>query len=328
MPTHAVLITWRNMEPKVLPDFISRAQTKYGGNFHRIYFDGSATDDLRNWVRGIPAGDRIKMYISGHGDVGIHYITDDTQTVKKTVDDLIDLVTDGLHGRETSKATSGMCQVNMLSCLFGRTPDGRANSSPAAKLHDGLADWDVFVDLVARTESIVCTRNGRTTISQLNHRVYEPVYGKSLNFLLPKAPYTKVLFTYAGDARVMRIAAYDKDDTYIEASTLDGRRIMWADYTVDQLVQTIKVKGTGWLGKGPKDVTDEREKVLQDIVTWFGVVHSPAGLKGKLEALVDGSGDSETTNFLLHRNPITAATSSSVPKKAGLIQDLLAVYPV
>jgi len=328
MPTHAVLITWRNMEPKVLPGFISRAQTKYGGNFHRIYFDGSATQDLQHWVGGIPAEDRIKIFISGHGNVGVHYITDDTQTVKKTVDDLVDLVSDGLHGRATSKATSRMCQVNMISCLFGRTPDGRANSSPAARLHDGLADWDVFVDLVARTESIVGSPDGRMTSSQLSHRVYEPVYGRLPKFFLPKVPYTKVLFTFEGDAKVMRIATYDRDDTYIEASTLDGRRTMWADYSVDQIVQTINLKGTGLFGTGAKDVTDEREKVFKNIITWYDAVRNPVGLKGKLEALVDGQGESETDNFLLHRNPITAKTSSSIPKKATLIQSLLAAYPV
>lgn len=325
--THAVLITWQNMEPKVLPRFISKATTKYGANFHRIYFDGNTAGNLNALVRGIPADERLKIFISGHGGVGIDYITDDTQTVRKSVDELIDLVMDGLHGRDTRKATSNLCQVNMVSCLFGRTPDGRANTSPAAKLHDGLTDWDVFVDLVARTESIVATPTGRMTNSQLSHRVYEPVYGRLPRFFLPKVPYTKVLFTFNGDARVMRFAAYDPGDTYIEASTLDGRRILWADYTVDQIVQMIHLKGTGILGTGAKDVTDKREQVLRDIATGYDTLRNPQLLKLRLEALVDGTGDSESNNFLKHRNLISAAVSSSAPAKALRIRDFLAAYP-
>jgi len=75
MPTHAVLVTWQNMEPKVLPNFIAKATAKYGANFRRIYFDGSTTTNLRNWVSGIPEDERIKLFISGHGGVGIDYIT-------------------------------------------------------------------------------------------------------------------------------------------------------------------------------------------------------------------------------------------------------------
>jgi hypothetical protein len=91
----------------------------------------------------------------------------------------------------------------MISCLFGRTADGKATSTPAAKPHEGLADWDVFVDLVARTESIVATQEGRKTISLLNHEVYEPTYGRLPKFYQPKVPYSKVLHTFNGDARVI-----------------------------------------------------------------------------------------------------------------------------
>lgn len=325
--TRAVLITWQNMEPRVLPSFISKATAKYGANLHRIYFDGNAASNLNALVRSIPADERLKIFISGHGGVGIDYITDDTQTVRKSVDELIDLVMDGLHGRDTRKATSNLCQVNMVSCLFGRTPDGRSNTSAAAKLHDGLTDWDVFVDLVARTESIVATPTGRMTNSQLSHRAYEPVYGRLPRFFLPKVPYTKVLFTFNGDARVMRFAAYDADDTYIEASTLDGRRILWADYTVDQIVQMLHLKGTGIFGTGAQDVTDKREKVLRDIATGYDTLRNPQLLKMRLEALVDGTGDSESNNFLKHRNLISAVASSSAPAKSLRIQEFLAAYP-
>ncbi|MCD9033577.1 hypothetical protein LDO32_17835 [Luteimonas sp. Y-2-2-4F] len=327
MPDHAVLVTWRNMEPRVLPHFITRAQAKYGPRFHRIYFDGAASDELRAWSRNVPAGDRMKIYISGHGGVGADYITDDTQQVRKTVDELVDLLYEALSGRGTLKSTSRLCQVNMVSCLFGRTPDGRAGSSPAAKLHEGLSDWDVFVDLVARTEAITVLPDGRRTSSQLTHRVLEPVFGRQERFLLPKVPYTKVLFTYAGEARVSRFAAYDRHDTYIETSTLDGRRQLWADYCIDQIARIIHVKGTGPFGRGPRDVVDARELELRRLVEWYDVARAPGRLVERLEALVDGSGDSETTNFLIHRNPLSAIVSGEPPKKAALILQLLASYP-
>jgi len=317
------------MDVKVLPAFIAKAQLKYAGNFHRLYFDDAVSQPLQDLVNGIPKTDRLKIYISGHGGTGIDYITDDTQTRKTTVDDLIDLLSDALQRRGTTKQTSGACQINMLSCLFGRTADGSATSTPAAKLHEGLADWDVFVDLVARTESIVCTDAGRQTISLLNHHVYEPVYGKLPKFYLPKAPYTKVLYTFNGDARVISFAAYDHDDNYIESSSRQGRQLLWADFAVNQIVRQIHLKGTGLLGRGPKEVTEIREKVLEQIVVWYEAVRNAVGLKDRLERLIDGSGEATDPkeNFLMHQSKFSGATSSSLPKKAQLIQGLLAAFP-
>lgn len=330
MPTRAILITWRNMDARVLPAFIAKAQHKYAGNFHRLYFDDALNQPLRDLVASFPATDRLKIYISGHGGTGINYITDDTQTQKKTVDDLVDLLSDALMRRDTSRQTSAQCQINMISCLFGRTADGSATSTPAAKLHEGLADWDVFVDLVARTESIVATNEGRKTISLLNHEVYEPTYGRLPKFYQPKVAYSKVLHTFNGNARVVSFARYDGEDTYIEATSLDGRRLLWADYAVNQIVKTIHLKGTGLFGTGPKEVTDAREKVLEGIVVWYDAMRHPAGLKAKLESLVDGSGapGNSLENFLKHRDVSSSLMSSAIPKKARLIQGLLAGWPV
>lgn len=330
MPTQAVLVTWRNMENRVLPEFIAKAQAKYGGAFQRLYFDGDVRGPLAAWVAAAPAVDRLKIFISGHGGTGMDFITDDTQARRKTVDDLVDLLTDALMPRHTARATSASCQVNMLSCLFGRSPDGLATNTPAARLHEGLADWDVFVDLVARTESIVCLPGGRHTQSELGHAVYEPVYGRQARFLLPKAAYTKVLHTYHAGARVIRYAAYDGADTYVEASTLDGRRLLWADFVVDRLVRVIRLRRTGTFGTGPLAVTDAREQVLERIVSVYDALRNAALLKQRLEALVDGTGDPDdaTQNFLKHRNPLTALVADEAPKKARLIRELLAVYPV
>jgi hypothetical protein len=317
------------MENKVLPDFIAKAAGKYGDNFHRLYLDDRINGSFTDLVETVPKDERLKIYVSGHGGVGIDFITDDTQQRKFTVDDLVDLLADGLMSRNTTKATSGLCQVNMISCLFGRTVNGRADSAPAAKVHSGLADWDVFVDLVARTESIVCTRDGRQTISLLNHHVYEPVHGRLPQFYIPKAPYTKVLYTFQGDARVTRFAAYDRNDSYVESSTLEGRRLLWADFVVNELAKVIHLKPSGFLGRGGMKVTDEREQVLERIITSYDVNRRPVLLEAKLKDLVDNDPrkTDSNENFMLHRNLASALTSSEPPKKAQLIKKLLAAYP-
>ena len=149
-------------------------------------------------------------------------------------------------------------------------------------------------------------------------------------FLLPKAAYTKVLHTYHAGARVIRYAAYDGADTYVEASTLDGRRLLWADFVVDRLVRVIRLRRTGTFGTGPLAVTYAREQVLERIVSVYDALRNATLLKQRLEALVDGTGDPDdaTQNFLKHRNPLTALVADEAPKKARLIRELLAVYPV
>jgi|GEM_PF-1437485 len=328
MPKHAILITWRNMEPKVLPAFIERAKIKYGENLKRLYFENaSVQESLKRNVDEVAAEESLKIFISGHGGTGIDYITDDSQRIKKTVPELVDLLAFALAKRAKSTDTSSLTQVSMISCLFGRTPDGMSASSPAAKVHTGLAAKGIYVDLTARTESIVETAEGRQTISALKHYVYEPVYGRLPKFYMPRAPYTKVRHTFSDGAPVSQIAAYDGDDTYSEASTLDGRRLLWADYVVNELVKRIELKGTGTFATGPKDVTDSRQQVLRDLVTWYDNVHHPAGLKVKLETLIDGTGDNESDNFLIHRNALSRKFSSEEPKTAQLIRSLLASYP-
>jgi len=325
---HAILLTWRNMEPRVLPHFIARAQAKYGGDFHRVYFDSDTVGtDLTALVAAVPGADRLKIFISGHGGIGMEFITDDTQARRKTVQELIDLLVPALAARCGDRADCARTQVNMVSCLFGRSADGVAISSPAAKLHQGLADRDVFVDVVARTESVVAMDDGRNTVSILNHEVYEPEFGRQRKFIERKIPFTKVLHTYREGARVVSFASYDQDSTYLDSATLHGRRVLWADQAVRELVRHIHLKGTGFLGKGPKEVTDERQRVLRDIVATHDGLRNPAILKAKLEALVDGTGTDTRTNFLLHRNLFSKLTSSDKPATAVVVENVLRTYP-
>ncbi|MGS0743818.1 hypothetical protein ACVBEF_18680 [Glaciimonas sp. GG7] len=328
MSDHAIIITWRDMEGRVLPHFIARANLKYKGNLHLLYFDNaSINQELKSVVATIGKNDRLKIFISGHGDTGMHYIGDNSHTRRKSVDDLVDMLKNALMQRDTSKAASALTQVNMVSCLFGRTSDGSATSTPAAKLHEGLATAGVFVDLVARTESIMAMPEGRTTLSELSGKISIPVHGSPKSFIIPKAAYTKMLYTYFDNARVIKMAAYDPSDTFIETSTLDGRRILWADYAVTQLVDTLQLKHGGLRKQEPLDVIDEREKVFVQILTRYDTRRNPEELKQSLQTLVDGDGHQTSTNFNLHRNFFSKVFSSALPKKSVLINELLTMYP-
>lgn len=325
---HAILLTWRNMEPKVLPHFIARAANKHGADFHRLYFDSdTVAADLVTLVSTIPNNERLKVYISGHGGVGIDYITDDTEARRKTVPELVELLAPALADRAQDRAQAANTQVNMVSCLFGRSPDGQSGTSPAAKLHQALADRDVFVELIARTESVVAMDTGRSTVSIMDNKVYEPVYGRQAKFIHRRVPFTKVRHGYRDGARIISLAAYDPGGTYLETSTLEGRRLLWADYVISEMVKLIELKGTGVLGKGPVDVTDARQKVIRDLIAWYDSMHNPALLKAKMAALVDGTGDTERTNFLKHRNLLSRAFSPDKPATAVVIETLLQSYP-
>ena len=326
MANHAILITWRNMETKVLADFIAKTGAKYGGNFSRVYFDGDAATEFAEKVAAIPQEDALKIYISGHGGTGILYITDDTQTRKQTVDDLIGLLVPALQRRGTSSANSKHTTVNMISCLFGRTADGAAGNTPAARLHQGLMQKGVFVDLIARTESIVATKTGRRTISILDHKVSEQNFGRILRFYKAKMPNTKVLHSYQDGAGISQVATYTNDH-YIDHTSLEGRRILWADYAVNRIVDNIHLKATGLFRTGEKAVTDQREKVLQQAVEYYDQARNPEMFHNKLQRLVDGSGGPEDSNanFLIHRN-LAGALGDSLPQKAGLLLELLAEY--
>lgn len=317
-----ILITWRNMLPRVLMDFSTKMAEKHKDKgYEELYFDdGPLEDDLHSKIPGDTA-QKVKIYISGHGGTGIDYIADDTETRKKTVDELATLLTRGLRDRATIKGASANTQVNMISCLFARTPDGSAFTSPAAKLHRKLADNGIYVDLVGRTESIVATKDGRKTISLLQTKVYEPIYGRQAQFFVSKVPYTKVLHTFNGEERQIKLASY-MDNGYLDADNLDGRRVLWAEHAVNRIVARIQLDST------TQTITDERQQKLEQIVTLYGGLRRPDVLKARLEGLVDGTGMTVTDNFLIHRNWFSKKFSSSEPKTASFIRELLASYPV
>ena len=62
MPTHAILITYKDMETKVLPEFITKARDKYGDRFTQLYFDSAVLKGkLYVAIKAIPDGDRLKI---------------------------------------------------------------------------------------------------------------------------------------------------------------------------------------------------------------------------------------------------------------------------
>lgn len=319
-----ILITWRNMLPKVLPELSANLKLKHKDNgYEELFFDdGPPADTL---LGKIPRdlGERVKIYISGHGGVGIDFITDDTETRKKTVDDLATLLSHALRDRATSKRDSAATQINMVSCLFARTPDGCAFTSPAAKLHKKLADNHIYVDLVGRTESVVATKDGRKTISLLHHKVYEPMYGRLAQFYVEKVPFSKVLHTFNGEALQIKLASYSKaDGHYVDTNNLEGRRVLWAEHAVNRIVEKIK------LDAKTATIKDERQRKLGDIVTQYDALRRPDLLMTKLQSLVaaDNASTDVADNFRLHRDWFRTRFAS-MPKTAVFVLELLSSYP-
>jgi hypothetical protein len=319
-----LLITWRNMIPKVLPELSANLKLKHAASgYEELFFDDGPLQDVL--LGKIPAdrAERVKIYISGHGGVGIDYIADDTETHKKTVDELAALLGHALRNRANSKAECAATQINMVSCLFARTPDGNATTSPAAKLHQKLANDGIYVDLVGRTESVVATSDGRKTISLLHHKVYEPVYGRKADFYVEKVPYSKVLHTFEGDERRIKMASYSPvDGHYVDTSNLQGRRVLWAEHAVNRIIERIK------LDAKTKEIKDARQKKLSAIVAAYDALRRPELFKSKLEELVDTTSTSTDTsdNFLLHRDWFRTK-SAATPKTAVFVQELLSTYP-
>lgn len=334
MATHAVLVTWQNMETKVLAQLLTRASAKYGARFTRVHFDGGgASAGLLAAVRGVPATDRLKVFVSGHGNTGTDNITDDTQTQKQTIGELVTLLATGLAPRATTAETSSHTQVTMVSCLFGRTPDGTSLSS-AERLHRALAARRVYVDLVARTESVVEQAAGRATTTTLNYFIYVPRFGKQPKFFQRRVEYSKLLCTFVGGAPVSKRCLYDRDpsdpdsvNTYVNNDTLEGRRLLWADYAIAELVKRIKLEKTG-AADDDVDVIDVRQKAIRDIVTYYEVLHRPDKLREKLAAVVDGTGTTDATNFTTHRSELGRRLSFLFqPATAKLVRHLLEAWP-
>jgi hypothetical protein len=345
MATHAILITYRNLE-KNNTELINKARRKYA-SFKELYFDSGwvLIRYLIQEVREIPKTDRLKIYISGHGGTGQQYITDNAGNRKQTVEDLAIVLAYGLEERQTSPQTSANTEVNMFSCFFGRTPDVCLDGCPAVCLHKMLTAKGVYVDLVARTESLRASGSayrGRVTASLLRRNIDIPEHinkydkAAALWSFLPedmraeklremderanvrawwsaKTPFTKIRCTYRNGAAVVLLRDYDKGrDAYINSMDLQGKRILWADYVINKLVAYITPTGeqTG--------VTDPRHKKVYETVKHYDAAHDPELLKNSLMKL--------KTEFSTHRNVFSRLTFE-LPKTARLITDLLSEYP-
>lgn len=327
MEKHAILLTYMDLEADQLSQFIPKAEQKYK-SFKQLYFDnpGTLKDELHAAVLNVLDADKLKIYICGHGGTGIDYIMNNALNRKQTLEDLENLLCFALKERATSPDTSALTEVNMISCLFGRTADGRSDSSPAVKLHLKLASRGVYIQLVARTECASFTNKGVQTISAIQYHVYEPYFGKDLRpkFYSRKVPYSKILCQFEGKSPIVSLRGFDATpDKYIKADTVTAKRTLWADYVINEFVKIIRLSA----GK----ITDAREQKLAMLVGVYDVNHNPQLLKQKMEALVDGTGDDEESNFTKHRNAfskvIALTGNSQLPKKAQLIKDLLAKYP-
>jgi hypothetical protein len=293
-----------------------------------VFFDDDMEKhELKRLVDAVPADEPLKIYISGHGGTGIDYITANDMNRKRTVRDLFQVLKYGLKDRATVMASAPLTQVCMLSCLFARTPDGNVNTSPAAKLHQELATARVYVSLVARTELVVTREAGRQTMSPY-HKLSQRVNGGTRDSLTaPKLAYTKMLYTFENNSRVIRMCSYDPDDPYPEPDPLESRRLLWADRAVNELLKCIHPVRNG----NNYDVPDVRQGALMDLLANYYTRRDPAYLRELLARKVDGSGDNDRTNFLTHRDSKSARLGRVIgwePKTATLVKQLLKAYPM
>jgi hypothetical protein len=325
MPKHKILVTWQNMDNTELADFIDLATKNSKDPFHRLYFtDANLGEGLRQVVAGVKADEPLRIYICGHGGAGHDEIRDDSRTQVKTLRDLTALLSHGLKYRPTSVNTSGLTRVDMISCLFGRSPDGRANTSSAAKLHQALITKGVYVDLVARTEIVTTTTKGRKTASPYQYYLAHSCGWKH------KLMLTKVLHTFQGGSAISKLMLYDREDKTrgLDTRDLGARQYLWADYAVSVLVDLVRLDNSS----PPNPRLVQLKTVLQS--------HDqadPQYLYAELGKLVDGTGTDEATNFLTHRNPLSrfqawatefVGKQAEVPKTAQVIRRLVRDYPL
>ena len=323
MPTHAILITYRDMEKK-MTELITKATRKYD-SFKQLYFDnGWALILLLSMeVVKIPTEDKLKIFISGHGGTGIQYITANDGARKQTVEDLAALLACALEERATSMEASANTEVNMVSCLFGRISSDGLAECPAVRLHKMLAAKKVYVDLVARTERVAAKPIGRVTMS-LRHSHIDQLKIDKLNrekrlhelttedlatvrrWFGQKTQFTKIRCTYRSDAAVVLIRDYKAgEDMHINSDSLEGRRILWADNVINILVEYITPTG------GQTEVTDARHQILYRRVRMYDDARDPGAIYKSLQALTDST---QRINF---------TTDPSLP----LIKTLLSAYP-
>jgi len=300
--------------------------------FEIVYFDGAPEhppETLPTRLRSIvPANlaERVKLYISGHGGTGHDFITDDTQVQRQTVDQLASLLKKVLDHRATVPEQCARTQINMVSCLFARSPDSAAHTSPAAKLHRKLLDNHIYVDLVGRTEAITSLLQGRATISEYDRRITLLSYEKHPTFYRAKVSYTKVLHTVRNGAQVIMRRNYDNDDDpYIDNASPEGKQLLWAERAVDRIFEFVKLDGEG-------NAADVRHAKLIQIAKLYCDKPRPGILRADLAKLLDPKNANEDENFLLHRDTMTKMFGTVfkpgwLPKSAVLVRSLLDAFP-
>jgi hypothetical protein len=315
MANHAILITFRDMDKK-LSEFIAKAKKKYGRNFRKLYFDDGfeMETSLYDSISDIHEEDKLKIFIAGEGDTGTQYIGSANKLQKKTVDNLATLLADALGTRAKYKKDSDKTEVNMVSCLFGRTTNGLLDERcPAVRLHRALTAKKIYVDLVARTESINTRYGGRRlTASVPDLKLVAPSSSDIPSLLHAKTQFSKIRCTYQeSGGPVVLLRDYESEETpYINSQGSQGKRIVWADYVVNELVKYITPTG------GETEVTDDRRKQVFATVKTYDSERDPVRFKERLERL--------KTDIGTHRKKLHWP---GLPRTAKLITKLLEQYP-
>lgn len=316
MPDHAISILFQDMT-SLTSHLTNKVQQKYGNNFSTFDLDNlqNLKSHLTRKLSSIPNADKLKIFITGHGGFGVQYIANEARVKKVTVDDLVNALAKPLQQRAASPRTSPNTLIDMNSCLFGRSIDASFDNCPAVRLHRGLAQKDVFVDLVARTESLTSSADGRTSTPRVEDKLnsdFNPIR---------KAQFTKIKCTYQdGRNPIVFIRDYTKD-AFIGAGDVKYRRILWADHVVNQFVSYMKTEPR----IGGDKISDERHFAVSYLLKGYENNRDAVQLKDGLARLVaeDNKSTDTNKNFLIHRNWYGLGT----PKTAAFIIDLLNQYP-
>jgi hypothetical protein len=132
-----------------------------------------------------------------------------------------------------------------------------------------------------------------------------------------KTQFTKIRCTYRDGAAVVLLRDYNAGEggeIHINSESLQGRRILWADYVMNELVKHITPP------KGQTEVTDDRHKKVYEVVERYDAFRNPVTLRDGLVDLLDP----KKTDFATHRKKVHWF---GLPKTAGLITDLVRQYP-
>lgn len=338
MCKHAILLTWENMLSNKYRD--QKVENKYRGKCSKLYFGSDVSASLETKVKEVPLDEQLKIFISGHGGPGRDYIGDESRLQIMTVNDLAALLAHALRERNNRIENSDLTHIRMTACSFGRTVDGTIDSIPAEKLHRRLSEHGTYVVLFARTESAI-TRPRPDPRRRFSGGIIANETRFPLDTLLNptcsrrKTPYTKVKYSYQHGSRISNLVSYQRDVADVETDGLEGRRLLWADYAVNRIVNSFHIRtkathegsvysGQRSGGREEKEVTDPREKILETLMVQYKKSRNPEKLWNNLSSLVDPQ---YQETFLKHRDLWSAFVPFFVPEKARMILQLLKEYP-